>query len=674
MRKDRHSIRVKDALKRFVKMREAWVTSFTSRIFNREPYFVFRSPLLVVCVTIASSYLVPTVAGMLVSNPQTVWPLWPGCAILVTGLLLVRVNVWPMVISASFVGFAVADLQAGVPVSSIIRFIPGNIVEVLISAVGLRYCFNGVPRLNSVKALAKYLFFAIILAPFAGAFLSAHGIARDYWTGWKIVFLSEVLAFITVTPTLLSWISEGRLLMRSSRAHRIEGLMLIAGLVLVSYIVFMVPEDTRSPALFYTLVPFLLWSALRFRWLGVSTSLITLTCLSIWGAVHGRGPFSNLVPLTDPLPLQMFLIFASIPFMVLAALSEDHEQAAHVLRESEGRFRLVANTAPVMIWMAGTNTLCTYVNQQWLEFTGRPLEAELGNGWVKGVHKEDLKGCMKTYLEAFSDRQSFEMEYRLQRKDEEYRWILDIGVPRFNSDGNFAGYVGSCLDITDRKLAEGALASVGHRLIEAHEEERKWIARELHDDIVQRLAIVVVELDVCDEQGIEDRIRRACALLSNLGTDIQALSHRLHSSKLEYLGLVGAAKSFCRELSEQRNVRIELKHSDMPSTVQKEISVCLFRVLQEALQNAVRHSGGQDFAVEVHGTQDGIRLTVSDSGIGFDWRQAINGRGLGLISMRERLRLVKGEMSIQSEPGRGTTVLACVPFGHEAHSVASMIA
>ena len=159
-----------------------------SRIFNGEPYFDSRSTLLVVCVTIALSYLVPTLVGMLVSNPQTVWPLWPGCAILVAGLLLVRVNVWPVVIPASFVGFAVADLQAGVPLSSIAWFIPGNTVEVLISAVGLRYCFNGVPRLNSVRALAKYSFFAIVLAPFAGAFLSAHGIARDYWTGWKIVF------------------------------------------------------------------------------------------------------------------------------------------------------------------------------------------------------------------------------------------------------------------------------------------------------------------------------------------------------------------------------------------------------------------------------------------------------------------------------------------------------
>ncbi len=646
------------------------MTNLSSRILNSKPYFDSRSTLLVVCVTIAFSYLVPTLVGMLVSNPQTVWPLWPGCAILVAGLLLVRINVWPVVIPASFVGFAVADLQAGVPLSSIARFIPGNTVEVLISAIGLRYCFNGVPRLNSVKALAKYSFFAIILAPFAGAFLSAPGIASDYWTGWKIVFLSEVLAFVTVVPALLSWVSEGPGLMRRSRAHQLEGLMLIAGLVLVSYIVFTAPEDSRSPALFYTLVPFLLWSALRFGWLGVSTSLITVTSLSIWGAVHGRGPFSAMVPLTHPLPLQMFLVFASIPFMVLAALAEEHEQAAHVVRESEERFRLVANTAPVMIWMAGTDGLCTYVNQPWLEFTGRPLEAQLGDGWVQGVHQEDLKGCLKTYSEAFDERQSFEMEYRVRRKDGEYRWILDIGVPRFNSDGNFAGYIGSCLDITDRKLAEEALASVGSRLIEAHEEERTWIARELHDDIVQRVALVAVELKRPDQQGVDDRIRQACHLLDDLGQDIQALSHRLHSSKLEYLGLVTAAKSFCRELSEQRNVRIEFKHSDIPSAVPKEISLCLFRVLQEALQNAVRHSGGQDFAVEVHGTQDEIRLIVSDSGIGFDWRDAINRRGLGLISMRERLRLVSGELSIESQPGRGTSILARVPLGHEDHSIA----
>jgi len=648
------------------------MTIASNRFPHSQPYFDSRSTWLVVCVTTALSYLVPKLVGILVSHPQTVWPLWPGCAILVTGLLLVRVNVWPVVIPASFVGFAVADLQAGVPLSSIAWFIPGNTVEVLISVIGLRYCFDGVPRLNSVRALAKYSFFAIILAPFAGAFVSAHGIARDYWAGWRIVFLSEVLAFITVTPALLSWVSEGRVLMRRSRALHLEGGMLIAGLVLVSYIVFTLPQSSRSPALFYMLVPFLLWSALRFGWLGVSTSLIAVTTLSIWGAVHGRGPFSNLVPLTNPLPLQMFLIFASIPFMVLAALAEEHEQAAQVVRESEERFRLVANTAPVMIWTAETDGLRTYVNQPWLEFTGRPLEAELGNGWAEGIHNEDLKRCLENYSRAYDKRQSFAMEYRIRRNDGKYRWILDTGVPRFNPDGSFAGYIGSSLDITDRKLAEDALASVGRRLIEAHEEERTWIARELHDDIVQRVALVAVELERCDQQaadattGVHDHIRQA---LFDLGNDIQSLSHRLHSSKLEYLGLVSAAQSFCRELTEQRKIRIEFKHSDIPAGIPKEISLCLFRVLQEALQNAVKHSAAPNFTVEVHGAKEGISLTVSDSGIGFDWQDAMNRRGLGLISMRERLRLVNGELSIQSAPGRGTIVFARVPLGDTEHSL-----
>jgi signal transduction histidine kinase len=213
-------------------------------------------------------------------------------------------------------------------------------------------------------------------------------------------------------------------------------------------------------------------------------------------------------------------------------------------------------------------------------------------------------------------------------------------------------------------------------LIEAHEEERTRIARELHDDIGQRVALLCVELESCAHQApgsvvdLHECVQLARQRVFTLGDDIQALSHRLHSSKLEYLGLLSAAKSFCTELCERRNVRVEFKHSDVPVALPKEISLCLFRVLQEALQNAVKHSGAQDFTAEVHGTRDGIRLVVSDSGIGFDWRHAINGRGLGLISMRERLRLVNGELSIQSEPGHGTTVLARVPHRHEDHSVA----
>ena len=353
----------------------------------------------------------------------------------------------------------------------------------------------------------------------------------------------------------------------------------------------------------------------------------------------------------------------------------ERKQAEQALREGEERFRLVANTAPVLIWMSGTDKLCNYVNQRWLEFTGRPLEDELGNGWAEGVHPEDLKGCMDTYTQAFDRREYFQMEYRLRRHDGQYRWLSAIGVPRFNPDHSFAGYIGSCTDVTEHKLAEESLADMGRKLIEAHEEERTWIARELHDDVNQRMALLAVELDRWNQQlppsavELHDHIHHAIQRLSNIATDIQALSHRLHSSKLEYLGLVPAAKSFCRELSEQHQAEIDFRDMAMPRSVPKEISLCLFRVLQEALQNAMKYSGVRHIKVELRGTEGEIQLTVSDLGIGFDPQDAIHRRGLGLISMRERMQLVRGEISIKSQPGSGTTIHARVPFSSSSDSV-----
>ncbi len=167
-----------------------------------------------------------------------------------------------------------------------------------------------------------------------------------------------------------------------------------------------------------------------------------------------------------------------VPVMIGAALLEEsqqntiafavdlssRQQAESALQESEKRFGYMADKAPVLIWMSGTDKLCYYFNKRWLDFTGRTLEQEYGNGWAQGVHPDDLRRCLDTYISAFDARQEFRMDYRLRRFDGEYRWILDHGIPRFTPEGNFIGYIGSCIDISDRILAEKEIVKLNQSL------------------------------------------------------------------------------------------------------------------------------------------------------------------------------------------------------------------
>lgn len=157
--------------------------------------------------------------------------------------------------------------------------------------------------------------------------------------------------------------------------------------------------------------------------------------------------------------------------------------------------------------------------------------------------------------------------------------------------------------------------------------------------------------------------------ISEIASDTQSLSHELHSAKLQYLGIAGAMRGFCREFGEQQKVEIDFNAHDLPSPLSPDISLCLFRVLQEALHNSAKHSGVRHFEVRLWGTSDEIHLTVKDSGAGFDREAAKESRGLGLISMEERLRLVKGTLSIDSRPKRGTTIHARVPLSSVNNSM-----
>ena len=262
-------------------------------------------------------------------------------------------------------------------------------------------------------------------------------------------------------------------------------------------------------------------------------------------------------------------------------------------------------------------------------------------------------------------------EDRWDREDGITTWVRWEIRPWKTAHGTVGGILIFAEDITRRKKIEEALADVSRKLIQAHEEERTRIARELHDDINQRIAMLSVELErwiqhlLTSGIPLTGEVHKLRLHLSELGNDVQVLSHRLHSSKLDYLGLTVAARGFCREFSEQHEVEIEFTESLVPTRIPKETSLSLFRVLQEALQNAVKHSGVRKFNVDLQGTSTAIALTITDKGVGFNSQDAMVDRGLGLVSMRERVQLVGGELFITSEPGRGTTISARAPFGQE---------
>ena len=619
------------------------------------------SLMLVVC------YLAAALSGMLViSIPETPWPLWLGCAVLVAILLLFPRKIWPILIPAGLAGFVLYDLQAGVSIRSIACLILADIGEILVAAWGVSYFMHGLPRLDSLKAFAKYAFVTVILAPLVGCLIGIEALNGDSWINFRIAFVSEGLAFLTVAPAILGWVERFRTWRLSAGAYYLEAAALITALISLSYAMFVARAINASPALLYSLVPFLLWSALRFGSAGAGTMASIVALVSLWGAVHGRGPFTETDPINRVFSLQLFLLFTAGPFMVLAVLVEERKRQGSVLRESEKRFRLMANSAPVMIWMSGTDKQATYFNQLWRDFTGRS-EADLQAGLVGVVHPEDHQKCSEIYSQAFDRRQPFRKECRLRRHDGQYRWMLDIGVPRFHDDGSFAGYIGSCVDVTDRKQAEESLASVNRRLIEAQDQECTRIARELHDDLGQRLALLMIEMDqlshdLTHPHKCRGRIGELQKLASELATDIQSLSHRLHSSRLDLQGVVGAMKGFCKEFSKQQRVEVGFRSSDLPSPLPRDISLCLYRVLQEALRNSAKHSGMRNYETYLWATQDEIHLTVSDFGKGFDAEMAAAGHGLGLVSMRERLTLVGGQLSIQSQPTQGTTIHAWVPI------------
>jgi signal transduction histidine kinase len=229
--------------------------------------------------------------------------------------------------------------------------------------------------------------------------------------------------------------------------------------------------------------------------------------------------------------------------------------------------------------------------------------------------------------------------------------------------------IGVNIDITQSKRAEEALADMTRKFIDAQEQERSRIGRDLHDDVNQRLALLAVGLDQLEENPSEIgiRVQELGKQVREISNDVQALSHDLHSSKLEYLGVVAGMKSWCKEFGDRQKMNIDFKN-DVLGVLPLDVGRSLFRVLQEGLHNASKHSGVKQVEVQLREESSEVHLIVSDSGKGFDVEAVKQGKGLGLTSMQERVRLVNGTIAIDSKPHGGTTIRVRVPLPSDRDS------
>jgi PAS domain S-box-containing protein len=510
--------------------------------------------------------------------------------------------------------------------------------------------------------------------------LLAHNSSDGFFAVWTSCWINNTASFIAFVPAIVVCATRGRSWFRGFSSRRVaEGALLTVLLIMATFLAYgrIATNGSMLEARYLIPISFLLWAAVRFGPAGASLSVTALVSISSWCAYAGEGPFLRSFFIDRVTSMQISWIMICAPVLALAAVVRERKFATLAFLKSEGRFRQFFETQPECCYMISPEGIVLDVNPAACKALGYTKEDLIGKA-VSIFYAPESHAKARDLLEKWKKTGRLESEeiVVLTRAGERRVVLVNAGSV-VDEKGNLLHSTSVHVDITERKRVEEALSTLNQRLIEAQEEERARIARELHDDINQRLALLAIKLQSLQQSlpvsvaEIRHAIAEASTETEGLGNDIQALSHRLHSSKLEYLGLASAAGGFCRELSDRQGMEIRFHSESIPKDLPREISLCLFRVLQEALQNAIKHSGSRHFQVSLSGGSSGVELTVCDSGIGFDPEVAGRGSGLGLTSIRERLKLVNGKLFIDSQSQCGTTILARVPLSPKTKSAAA---
>jgi PAS domain S-box-containing protein len=404
------------------------------------------------------------------------------------------------------------------------------------------------------------------------------------------------------------------------------------------------------------------WRELK-RW-GISDAL-----LPAGSAIRFRQPTAWELYKGRIIAVSSLCLVESVLILLLIRNLVNRRRVERALRESEERLSLAAAAGDVGVWVWNIRRDRIWATDNWLRMFGFTAETTIHyETFLQRVHPKDRPKVERAVQRAVDDRTHYVSEHRVVLPDSAVRWIAAHG--RFHSGANAKQprLLGASVDITERKRAEEAARDLSGRLLDAQEDERARLAKELHDGLSQNLALLSVEMEMLGRQlpetpgQINARLEEFSRQAKGLSADVHRISHGLHPAKLTQLGLAVALKGFCREVEMAHGIAVRFEAHDVPRVLPEDVALCLYRVGQEAIQNVVKHSHAKNAKLELVAVDDAIKLSVTDDGRGFEMGAERATSTLGLVSMQERVRLVQGEIAVKSKLGEGTCVEAFVPL------------
>jgi PAS domain S-box-containing protein len=606
-------------------------------------------------------------------------PVWPAYGIALAAMLAYGYRVWPGVMASAFL----VAVQS--PVSPLTAL--GQAAGATVAAASGTFFLRGVGEFDPALVRLRDALALIVLGAFGSALVSASiGIASLYATGqqpysglpsaWLIYWLGDATGVLLVTPLVFALPTLWSI---RSQARLVELAALLLLLTLACFIVFgdLPLFPIRLHVLAFAVLPFVMWAAIDFGIGGASLSVLLVATIATLLTALGSGPFSANTPLINAILLDVLFAVLAVSGLALAAVVSERERAENERRQLiraqtavEAQLRLAAvvessNDAILSLNLEGIILSWNAAAQRIFGFTAAEAIGQPMTLLIPSERREEDEAILQR-LKAGKQIQPYET-IGVTNSAKRLNVSVTISALR-DAEGRLIGAAKILRDITEHKHAEEALTSVSRRLIEAQERERNRIAGELHDDIGQRIAMLAVSIeglaaDVAGSDGFQDRKADLRRQATEIATDVQTLSHELHSSRLELLGIAATMRHFCVEFADQQRARVDFQTHGVPEHLALDTSLCLFRILQEALHNSAKHSGAGQVAVQLLGTEREIHLVVRDHGRGFDVEAARKGRGIGLVNMEERMRLVDGDFSIESQPSAGTTIHARVRLG-----------